>query len=101
MSLGPEIKQGTYTGTGAAINISLGFVPTAVIVKNSTDRDLTVLWTSTNANGTADALVGSNVDSNGITPYAGTETAAPGFTVGTGLSENAKVFDWIAIKAGL
>lgn len=100
MSQNPGIAAGTYTGTGAAINISLGFVPDYVRVANITDGDTTWDWFNGMAAGTAiqtDTAV-ATLGSNGITAYAGSTTASAGFTVGTGLSESAKVFRWVAMR---
>lgn len=101
-----NIKIGTYTGTGAAINVSIGFEPDYVRIVNATDGDLAAEWFR--GMGAADMLQATNhadtqfslVTSNGVDAYAGSETAAKGFTVGTGLSESAKVFRYVAIESG-
>jgi len=98
-------KVGTYTGTGAAINISLGFTPAYIRVWNATDGDASWEWFT--GLGSGDALQTTNhattqqslITSNGIDLYAGSATAAEGFTVGTSLSESAKVFRYIAFPA--
>lgn len=108
-----NIKVGTYEGTGAAINISLGFTPDYVKVWNSEDGDAN--WEWFNGLSANDALQSINVvdsgssgaagmeliTSNGIDTYAGTNAsgseAAEGFTVGTALSESGKTFSYIAI----
>lgn len=102
-----EIKIGSYTGTGAAINIELGFVPDYVEVFNATDGDASWRWF--NGMGAADALALANHDtaqqslitSNGVDAYTPTNfSGKKGFTVGTALSESAKVFRYIAIRSG-
>ena len=102
-----NIKVGTYEGTGAAINISLGFTPDYIIVWNAEDGD--AKWEWFNGLGAGDALATANHDtaqqslitSNGIDAYAGSNAsgseAAEGFTVGTALSESGKTFRYVAI----
>lgn len=102
-----RVKVGTYTGDGAAQNISIGWIPDYVLVWNATDGD--AKWEWFNGLGAADALATANHDtaqqslitSNGIDTYAGSTTsgseAGEGFTIGTALSESAKVFRYIAI----
>lgn len=98
-----RVKVGSYTGTGAAINVSLGWTPDFVHVWNATDGDIT--WDWFNGMGAADVLQITNhadtqlslVSSNGIDTYAGSTSAAEGFTVGTALSESGKTFRYIAI----
>lgn len=102
-----KIVVDTYEGTGAAINISLGFIPDYVRVWNAEDGDAS--WDWFNGLGAGDVLATANHDtaqqslvtSNGIDTYAGSSTsgseAAVGFTVGSALSENGKTFRYIAI----
>lgn len=101
-----NIKIGEYTGTGAAINVSCGFEPDYVRIWNATDGD--TCWEWFRGMGAADALQSANhasaqfslITSNGVDAYAGSETASKGFTVGTSLSESAKVFRYVAIENG-
>jgi len=95
-----EVKVGTVTGTGAAINVSLGFVPDYVKVVNVTDRDQIDEWFKGMP---ADTSVQTNTavatrDTNGISEYAGTSTSPPGFTIGSGISEADKVLRYVAIR---
>lgn len=94
----PMTVRGNYTGDGAAQNISIGFTPVRVTITNKTDGDAAWYWTAGHADGTATLITdGSTLGSNGVTPYAGAEgSAAAGFTIGTGLSESAKVFEYVA-----
>jgi hypothetical protein len=90
-----------YTGNGAAQNIVIGFKPDYVRVVNITDGDITHEWfRGVSAEGssvdTGAAVVG-NAD-NGISSFAG--TTGEGFTIGTDLSENAKVYGYLAIRSG-
>lgn len=107
-----KFKHGTYTGTGAAINVSLGWQPDYLKVYNFTDGDKIFEYTSDMTDGYVweytkiadNGSTGSNsftlTTSNGVTPYAGSTTsgseAGEGFTVGTAMSESAKVFHYVA-----
>ena len=95
-----QIKVGTYTGTGAAINVELGFSPDCVITINYTDGTPIGIWTSDMTADTAvdiAAAAASNA-ANGISAYAGASaTTGKGFTAGTDYSTSAKVYTYIAI----
>lgn len=108
-----NVEIGSYTGTGAAINIELGFVPEYVRVVNTTDGDAAWEWfdnmTAAHAiaynaiedDGTTGNAAIAPITANGISPMAGDRTTPlrPGFTVGTALSESAKVFRYIAMRS--
>lgn len=81
---------GTVTGTGSAINVSLGFTPGYVKIWNETDtKKGTLEWSSTMAAASGwkslnDAYV-TRITSNGISAYTGSGAAgspAAGFTIG-------------------
>lgn len=99
----PNIKVGSYTGTGAAVNVSLGFTPTYIKIWNATDGD--ICWEWFNGMGASDALQITNhadtqvslITANAVDTYAGSGTAAEGFTVGTALSESGDTFRYLAI----
>lgn len=105
-----QVKIGSYTGTGAAIDIELGFVPDYVRVINATDGDFA--WEWFNGFGAGDALqqrqVADNgstgntslalITSNGIDAYQGSSSKGKGFTVGSALSEDTKVFRYVAMR---
>lgn len=99
-----HIATGTVTGTGAALNVSLGFSPKVVAIINETDPGL-YLWTDTMANAEMLKLVDSTValtfpTSNGVSTYAGSIAANPkGFTIGADADMNAAsdVLHYIAI----
>ena len=99
-----EIKVGSYVGNGAAQNISIGFVPTCVIIDNATDGDqVSIGFPGAMADGSAIAIVGAAgpvLDAaNQVSAYAGAAgSAGAGFTVGTDLSEAAKTFRYIAFR---
>ncbi|MEQ1888648.1 MAG: hypothetical protein ABL951_05640 [Alphaproteobacteria bacterium] len=93
-------RIGKFTGTGAALTVSLGWIPDYVKCVNYTDGDRIDEWFRNDGAGTSTVTttaVAANAD-NGITAYAGSETAAPGFTVGTDISESAKVINFIAMR---
>lgn len=96
-----QVKVGTYTGDGAAQNISLGWTPDFVMVVNVTDGDIISTWFSGMTDGTSvdiAAAVAANAD-NAISDYAGAAAGAtPGFSVGTDLSENGKVYRYMALR---
>lgn len=106
-----EIKVGSYTGTGAAINIELGFVPDYVRIINTTDGDIS--WEWFNGMGAGDAFQTINVvdsgssgaagmsviTANGVDTYEPTDfESSKGFTIGTALSESGKTFRYVALR---
>lgn len=96
----PNFITGTVTGTGAAINVPLGFVPDYVRVVNVTDADQIDEWFSGMTDGTSiqtNTAVAARA-SNGISAYAGSVSVAPGFTIGSGISETAKVLRYFAAR---
>lgn len=172
------IKRGFFYGTGAALNVVLGFIPDAVIIQNLTDGDVmnfafpsvatmaftsggtreikagdtiigatsgaraTVLqvladtgtWaggdaagtlildrrtitgtfaseniyvlgsaTTNDAGGAAVANQGVDIDTEvasdtGVSAYLGSETEGAGFTIASGISEDAKLFGYVAFR---
>lgn len=102
-----EIKTGSYAGTGAAVNVSLGFVPDYIRVVNETDGDIAWEWFRGMTDGHAlqaansDLTQLSKITSNGISAFAGAEAvSAVGFTAGSALSENGKTFRYVAMRSG-
>lgn len=103
-------KRGAALGTGAAINISLGFIPDYVKVINLTDGNVVYEWTGDFAAGYAaksqnvvdSGATGNSsqsiITANGISPFAGSGAAAPGFTIGSAISVAAKNLAYIAIR---
>lgn len=100
-----EVETGNYTGTGAVINISIGFIPSRVEIINWTDADEAFLWAENGA-GTGKTFIfagGTAVPavqaSNGVSAYAGVQGgASAGFSVGTAVSESAKVYHYAAFR---
>lgn len=87
-----EFASSTYTGTGAAVSVNIGFKPACVIVWNETDGDVLFIHINGMTAATAiqiDAAVAA-LGSNGCT------LATTGFTAGSSMSESAKVFRYIA-----
>lgn len=97
------VKIGTYTGSGAAQNISIGFIPDYVEIMNITgvvvDEWFNGMTAGTSFTSTGTAAI--RAAPNGITAFAGTAgTAGQGFTVGVGLSTNASVYRYKALQNG-
>ncbi len=96
-----EFKSGVVTGTGAAINIELGWIPDYVKVVNITDADQIDEWFNGMDAGTSiqtNTAVATRA-SNGISAYAGTlGDKKKGFTIGSGISESAKELRWFAMR---
>lgn len=97
--------SGTFEGTGAAVNVSIGWTPDYVKVFNI-DAATPIFheWTSDMAAGTSvdtSAAVANNAD-NGISAYAGSDTAGSeagkGITFGTDISVNGETLCWIAFR---
>ena len=97
-----EIATGTYEGTGAAINIQLGWTPDYLRVLNTEDGDAGWTWFSGMDDGTAvaEGAALAPLATNGVTPYAGDRDTAQseGFTVGTSMSESGKTFRYVAMR---
>lgn len=101
-----QVATGSYTGNGAAQNISLGWVPDHIKVINVTDSDATWEWFKGMTDGTAvkTSAAVAPLAANGISEYAGSAVpgseAGAGFTIGTDLSEDTKVHRYIAYRNG-
>lgn len=110
-------KIGTYTGTAALINVSLGFIPDYVRIINANDAgalDPSLEWFKGMGDGfglkqlrIVDNATTTNksqaiITSNGISAYAGDSTHAPGFTIGADADLNAtgEVGYYIADRTG-
>lgn len=97
-----HFKTGTVEGTGAAINLELGFTPSYVQLINI-DGDASLVWTDTMTDGegykTVAAGTNAQIATGGITPYAGAEgSASVGITIGTDADVNAsaETLHWVA-----
>lgn len=90
-----ECASGTYTGTGAAQTVTLGFKPKLLWIYNVTDGDQVGFMSDSMADDTFCSIVGAValIAANGVT------LSATGFSVGTdaSVSENAKVFHYVAL----
>lgn len=90
-------KSGSITGTGAAITVSIGWIPEHVEVVNPNDAGSlwpTLKWWKgfadasgiktlrTVDNGSTGNASSNKITTNGITPFAGDATRAPGFIIG-------------------
>jgi hypothetical protein len=99
----PSTVVGSYTGTGAAVSVVLGFKPDFLQVFNVTDGDIAgVAFRGLGAAG-ASIDIGAAVAPNaadGISSMSYEGTTGEGFTVGTDLSESGKVYGYVAIRSG-
>lgn len=94
-----NFAAGSYTGTGSAITLELGFIPDYATFANITDGDTIEVWFDG-----MDAATGLTVTTAVVTNAAGSvtrltgvaATTAAGLTLGTDLSESAKVFRYAA-----
>jgi hypothetical protein len=91
-----QTTTGTYTGTGAAQTITLGFKPKAVFILNSTDGDAVTM----HFDGMSDATAISIGAAAAAVATGGVTLSSRGFSVGTdaSVSESAKVFRYLAIN---
>ncbi len=94
-----HMKTGTWTGTGSAITLELGFIPNALVAANVTDGDEVYVWFNgmTAATNIIITTAAATQGSNGVMVNTGVaSTTSAGLTLGTALSENAKVYRYIA-----
>ncbi|MGH6783601.1 MAG: hypothetical protein ACREBP_03155 [Sphingomicrobium sp.] len=98
----PSTVVGTYTGTGAALSVVLGFKPDFLLIVNVTDGDIVHIGfrglTAPGASVDIGAAVVANPDNALTMTFEGTN--GEGFTVGTDASEIAKVYGYLAIRSG-
>lgn len=108
-------KVGSYTGTGAALNVAIGFVPDMVCIVNTTTpakdewfqgmaagTSITVTGTAAvrAAPGGVTAFEGSAVTSNASNAGAAFTGVGQGFSVGAALSVTGNVYRYVAIQTG-
>lgn len=100
--MNPQTVVGSVTGTGAAIDVIIGFQPDYVLVINTTDGDQVDHWfrgmadgTSINASGAAPA---TRAAPNGITAIDA--ATGSGFRIGAALSEATKTLRYFATRSG-
>ncbi len=90
-----QYKVGSYTGTGAAQTVTLGFKPTVILAFNETDGD--AIWGFINGM-TADTAF-TVVAATATVASQGCTLSTSGFSLGTNavINESAKVYKYIAI----
>lgn len=100
-----QIATGTVTGTGAALNVELGFAPKFIILINETDPGM-FMWSDQMADAEmaklTDAPALTFPTANGISAYSGTAaTEGAGFTIGADADMNAAsdVIHYVAFGA--
>lgn len=94
-----SVQMGTIVGTGAAIAVTLGWVPDHIKVVNVTDADQMDEWYKGMAQGSSiqtNAAVATRA-TNGLSTLTGA-TGVLGFTIGSGISEVGKSLTWIAMR---
>ena len=97
---------GSYVGTGAAIELQLGFIPDHIRIWNETDGDETYEWFSGMTAGHALKTANSastqltKITANGISTLAGDYAKKKGLTIGSAVSENGKTFRYVATRNG-
>lgn len=113
----PIKKTGSVEGTGAAINVSLGFVPDHVKIFNIDDAGSlwpTLEWTSDMPDaagfktlsiaddGTTSNKSSEKLTSKGISEYAGDSDNSEGFTIGDDADVNVsdETIFYIAVRDG-
>lgn len=104
-----QVKIGTVTGTGAAINVELGWIPDYVRIVNATDGDTIHEWfngmgagdaikeLSVTDNGATGTVSLALITSNGIDAYTADDNN-DGFTISAAISESAKVLRYVAMR---
>jgi hypothetical protein len=99
-----NIKTGTVTGTGASLNVSVGFAPDYVKVWNDTAGDQ-LEWASNMTAGHAFKRVaagtGTKITTGGISLFTGSATQQAGFTIGNDAVNGAAVtLRYLAVANG-
>ena len=98
-----NIINGSRAGTGANIDIELGFIPSKVEVTNTVTRTK-IEWFSSMADGTGIDRAGAAVANPlGITPIGGAAGAQfMGFRIGThGVNTAGNNLHWVAYRNGM
>jgi hypothetical protein len=97
-----NIKVGKVVGTGAALNISLGFIPDYFRIINYTDGTRTDEWFEGMTDGHSIATIAAagpvKNTTNGVTPYAGSSSLPKGITIGTAISTSGKDLYYFACR---
>ncbi len=104
-----KFAAGLVVGTGAAINIPLGFRPEYVRIVNAEDGDRIDEYFGSTENDADRMAAGTSITTsntattevalratNGITIAYGNESTPAGFTIGSGISENGKDLRFVA-----
>jgi len=94
----PSSVVGSVVGTGAALNIEIGFQPDKVLLINqTTGRTLNYFRSMPAGSG----VVSGAVVANGVSPYNGAPTAGNGFTIGTdAVNAAGQVIAYEAVRSG-
>lgn len=108
----PNTKTDTVVGTGAAINVSVGWKPDYIEIYNVTDGNVLYKWykgmtaghASKQQSVTDNATTGNAslapITSNGLSQYDGDATNPPGFTIGSAISLSGKTLAYTVTRNG-
>ena len=94
-------KTGKVTGTGAAINVAIGWIPDHVRILNVTDADRVDEWfrdgMPQGSSIPVTAQVGPVQATNGISTFDN-NTLGKGFTIGSAISEAGDTLCYVATR---
>lgn len=95
----PQVVVGKVTGTGAILNVALGFIPDKLTLLNET-TGRTVTWFANQGAGKG-VSAGTLITTNGVSAYAGTGAIPQGFTLGTdAVNGSGNIIDYEATRSG-
>jgi hypothetical protein len=98
-----DMVEGSVVGTGAAINVSIGFKPRKVVLFQL-DTPAKIEWTEDMGAGKGVKTTGTPaftaLSSNGITLLSGTTTYSDGFTIGadTDINVDTETIYYVAFR---
>lgn len=97
LSVKTQHASGSYTGDGAVQNVVLGFKPSFILLYNETDGD--TLWLAIEGLADDKAIQVTNHADTQVSLLAadGITLTNQGFSIGTALSESAKVIRYYAV----
>jgi len=96
-----QFVSGTFVGTGALVNVPIGWQPDAVEIVNITDGTSVEKWFTGMAAGTSVKISGGTVapvTANAISLLAGDTNTTKGFSVGTASNVLGKTYAYTALR---
>lgn len=94
-----QFASGTIVGTGALVNVPIGWQPDAIELVNITDGNSVEKWFTGMAAGTSVKISGGTVApvaANALSLLAGDTVTTKGFTVGTASNVAGKTYAYTA-----